>query len=66
MSKSFCLLNHTLTQNQLTELREKFNAEEIIYPSEELSKKWGQVPATQYRSVQLIVAITPIPGFCHP
>ena len=54
MSKSFCLLNHTLTQNQLTELKEKFNAEEIIYPLEELSKKWGQVPATQELDMGLI------------
>ena len=58
MKKSFCLLNHTLTQNQLTELREKFNVEEIVYPSEELSKKWGQIPAVQELDMGLILDVT--------
>lgn len=58
MKKSFCLLNHPLTQNQLTELKEKFSAEEIIYPSEELSKKWGQIPATQDLDMGLILDVT--------
>lgn len=44
MSRTFCLLNHTLTKNQLEELKEKFASKEIIYPPEELSKLWSQIP----------------------
>ena len=47
MSKAFCLLNHTLTEIQIKELKEEFGAPEIVYPSEELSKKWSQIPATR-------------------
>ena len=45
MKKTFCLLNHELTDNQIKELKEQFCSDEIIYPSEELSDKWGQIPA---------------------
>ena len=45
MVKAFCLLNHDLTQNQILELKNRFNVESIIYPSEELSKSWSQIPA---------------------
>ena len=44
MPKAFCLLNHMLTQNQIAELKERFDITEIVYPSEELSKKWAQIP----------------------
>lgn len=44
MTKTFCLLNHELTQNQITELREKFNSDEIIYPDEKLSLLWKSIP----------------------
>lgn len=44
MPKTFCLLNHELTQNQITELREKFNSDKIIYPSEKLSLLWKSIP----------------------
>ena len=45
MVKAFCLLNHELTQNQILELKNRFNVENIIYPPEELSRKWSQIPA---------------------
>lgn len=54
MSKVFCLLNHELTQNQLIELREKFMAETIVYPTEELSRKWSQIPAVPELDMELI------------
>ncbi|MBQ4013833.1 MAG: hypothetical protein II610_01065 [Treponema sp.] len=54
MSKTYCLLNHELTQNQLLELKEKFGASEIIYPSEALSKKWSQIPAVEKLDITVI------------
>lgn len=58
MPKTYCLLNHSLTQNQLAELKERFESEEIIYPSDELSKKWSQVPATPDLDIDLISNVT--------
>lgn len=46
MSKAFCLLNHELTKNQKNELSTDFLVSEIIYPSEEISKLWSQIPAS--------------------
>lgn len=43
MKKTFCLLNHNLTKNQLEELKEKFSSQEIIYPPEKLAKLWSQI-----------------------
>lgn len=42
--KTFCLLNHELTQNQISELREKFSSDKIIYPDEKLSLLWKSIP----------------------
>lgn len=58
MPRTYCLLNHSLTKNQLAELNERFGAEEIIYPSDELSKKWSQVPATPDLDMDLIRNVT--------
>lgn len=44
MRKTFLLLNHELTQNQISELREKFNSDKIIYPDEKLSLLWKSIP----------------------
>ncbi len=44
MPKTYCLLNHPLTQKQLAEIKEKYNSTQIIYPNENLSKLWGQIP----------------------
>ncbi|MEE3314820.1 MAG: CRISPR-associated protein Csx20 [Treponema sp.] len=54
MPKTYCLLNHSLTQNQLAELKERFGAEEIIYPSDELSKSWSQIPPTEELDMSVI------------
>ena len=57
MSKAFCLLNHQLTQNQLTELKKDFGVKEIINPSENLSKNWSQIPASKSLDMNLIQAV---------
>ncbi len=44
MLKTFCLLNHSLTQKQITELRDNFSSDKIIYPDEKLSACWSQIP----------------------
>ena len=44
MPRTFCLLNHALTQKQLTELGEKFNSKEIVYPEKNLAELWAQIP----------------------
>ncbi len=54
MSKTYCLLNHELTQNQLAELKERFGSDEIVYPSEALSQKWSQIPAVKELDMTVI------------
>lgn len=44
MPKTFCLLNHPLTQNQLTELKEEYNSTQVIYPPEKIANLWAQIP----------------------
>lgn len=46
MKRAFCLLNHILTEKQISELKEKFGVKTIVYTPESLSKKWSQIPAT--------------------
>lgn len=43
MPRTFCLLNHVLTQKQLAELGEKFNSIEVVYPDENIAKQWSQI-----------------------
>ena len=43
--KSFCLLNHELTANQVKELTGEYGASEIVYPDSDLKKAWSQVAA---------------------
>ena len=43
MKKAYCLLNHTLTENQIKDLYEEWGIQEIIYPQEQLSVKWSQI-----------------------
>lgn len=57
MPKAYCLLNHELTQNQILELKEKYLIENIIYPSVELSKIWGQIPATELLDLGVINSV---------
>lgn len=47
MSKVYCLLNHELTNNQILELKEKYDASNIIYPPKEVSVSWSQIPAIE-------------------
>lgn len=58
MSKAFCLLNHQLTQNQIKELKEEFSVLEIVYPPEEISKLWSQIPAIKTVDKSIINKIT--------
>lgn len=44
MSRTFCLLNHALTQKQLAELGEKFNSTDVVYPEKNLAELWSQIP----------------------
>lgn len=44
MPRTFCLLNHVLTQKQLAELGEKFNSIEVVYPEKNLAELWSQIP----------------------
>lgn len=45
--KTYCLLNHKLTENQEKELSEKFHSERIVYPSQAISVMWAQIPVTE-------------------
>lgn len=56
MKKTFCLLNHTLTKNQLAELKEKFASQEIIYPTEEIKNLWSQI-SPEKDSAEIIEAV---------
>lgn len=58
MSKAFCLLNHQLTENQKKELTTDFFASSIVYPSEEVSKLWSQIPASKAVDRTIIKKIT--------
>ena len=60
MSKTFCLLNHELTENQKKELITDFHTSKIIYPSEEISTLWSQIPAKQTVDRTIIKKITEI------
>jgi hypothetical protein len=44
MFQAYCLLNHALTSNQLTELRERFGVTEIVYPPKEIALRWSEIP----------------------
>lgn len=57
MAKAYCLLNHQLTDNQMIELKEKYNISQIIYPTEKLSKKWVQIPTTENIDMSIIFEI---------
>ena len=54
MKTAFCLLNHKLTENQLSELTSKFNVSTIVYTSAELSASWAQIPATENLDMSII------------
>lgn len=56
--KVYCLLNHSLTGNQLAELQEKYGAGEVLYPDERLAATWAQVPVTPVLDRGVIQAVT--------
>lgn len=46
MQKVFCLLNHSLTANQINELKTKFGTETIEYPPDSIKELWSNLPTT--------------------
>ena len=40
-----CLLNHALTDSQISDLKINFGCSEIIYPPKTVSEFWSQIPA---------------------
>ena len=57
MPKGFCLLNHQLTERQIEELKNRYKCEKIIYPSQEFSAKWAQIPPSLVLDLQVIKSI---------
>ena len=57
VKKAYCLLNHSLTDNQIKELVEEYNISEIKYPDAELSVKWMQIPASKNLDMNVIKAV---------
>lgn len=57
MKTAFCLLNHELTENQVSELRKEYSVSNIIYPDSNLSGIWSQIPATQKLNKTPIYAV---------
>ena len=45
MKRAYCLLNHALTERQTAELRTRYGAGDVAYPSAALSAAWAQIPA---------------------
>ena len=42
--KTYCLLNHTLTETQIAELKERYHSTQVVYPPEAISAAWSQLP----------------------
>lgn len=43
MTRTFCLLNHAITQKQLCELKDKFASQAVLFPHKKLSLEWSQI-----------------------
>ena len=56
--KAYCLLNHELTENQIKELAEKYDCSKIIYPDENLTSAWSQIPTTVKPNKMIITKVT--------
>lgn len=57
MSKVFCLLNHTLTKQQIRELKDIYNCNNVIYPPSKLSKQWAQIPPTKNIDKEIVASV---------
>lgn len=57
MKKCFCLLNHSLTENQIKELETNFEVDEILYPSEKIQTNWAQIKTDKNLDYDLIQEI---------
>ena len=56
--KTYCLMNHQLTENQKNELACKFGSLETVYPSKELSVLWAQVPTEEKLDRGIVSCVT--------
>ena len=54
MKNAYCLLNHALTERQISELSEYYSVENIVYPSVALSAAWAQIPAERKMCTPII------------
>lgn len=57
MKTAFCLINHQLTEKQTTELKEKFDIQNIVYPTPEITRNWAQIPATEELDNNIITSV---------
>lgn len=44
MPNALCLLNHSLTDLQVEDLKNHWDCRSVIYPPEEISRFWSQIP----------------------
>lgn len=54
----YCLLNHQLTSNQISELKNNYDVSNIIYPDQILKTMWSQIPAQKDYDQNIIDKIT--------
>lgn len=52
--KCYWLMNHECTVLQFAELQSRFRVDEVIYPSEELSGFWKNLPCTPMLDTRLL------------
>ena len=55
--KTYCLLNHTLTEAQLAELKQRYHSTQVVYPPEEISAAWSQLPPGLTYDTNVIKAV---------
>ncbi|MEL5720922.1 MAG: CRISPR-associated protein Csx20 [Treponemataceae bacterium] len=58
MQRTFCLLNHKLTEGQIKELSDKYNSTHIQYPPDNVKSLWRNLPTDKKLSRQTLSVIT--------
>ncbi len=49
MTKVFVLINHTLTQRQIAELKNSYGSDcKIVFPPDDIKAYWAQIPSLSY------------------
>ncbi|MGC8764841.1 MAG: CRISPR-associated protein Csx20 [Brevinematia bacterium] len=54
ISKMLVLLNHSLTDEQVDEAKNRLKVEEIIEPPEGLKRFWGQMPVAEEEKQEVV------------